>query len=157
VSRLHRLALDVFERLPRRGQIAVVHSIAPTYSLGGIAVVIRDDGRVLLVRQSYRAGWGLPGGLGGRHERPEQTVVREVREEVGLAIEVTGEPTIDVDYDSRKIDLIYPARPAAGVDPDSAKPASVEIVECRWFAVDDLPELQTEAAAGLQRFMPTRS
>jgi 8-oxo-dGTP diphosphatase len=157
VSRLHLLALDVFERLPRRGKIAVVHTIAPTYSLGGIAVVVREDGRVLLVRQSYRAGWGLPGGLGGRHERPEQTVIREVREEVGLAIEVIGDPTIDVDYDSRKIDLIYLAHPASGVDPDSAKPSSVEIVECRWFARDSLPELQTEAAAGLARFMPTPS
>jgi 8-oxo-dGTP pyrophosphatase MutT (NUDIX family) len=155
VASLHRLALDVFARLPRRGQIAVVHATSPTYSLGALAVVFRSDGRVLLVRQSYRPGWSLPGGLSARHERPENTVVREVREETGLAIDVTGEPTTDVDYNNRKVDLIYPARPADGADPDAARPGSVEIVECRWFAVDDLPTLQTEAAAGLARFTPT--
>jgi 8-oxo-dGTP diphosphatase len=152
---LHRFALGVFARLPRRGQVAVVHATSPTYSMGALAVVYRDDGRVLLVRQSYRPGWALPGGLGAPHERPEVTAVREVREETGLDVLLLGEPTVDVDYANRKIDLIYPARPADGIDPDVAHPASVEIDECRWFSVHDLPTLQTEAAAGLARFTPT--
>ncbi|MGC1215395.1 MAG: NUDIX domain-containing protein [Micromonospora sp.] len=54
----------------------------------------REDGRVLLVRGSAAADfpgvWQLPGG-GLRHaEHPEAAVVRELAEETGLAVEVTG-------------------------------------------------------------------
>ena len=57
---------------------------APT-AMGVAALVLDDQGRVLLVRHSYNPGWRLPGGGVGRGEPPAGAVLREMQEEVGLA------------------------------------------------------------------------
>jgi 8-oxo-dGTP diphosphatase len=54
------------------------------------AALIHDaEGRVLLVRQAYgRRLWGLPGGRIEANETPTHAVVRDVRTETGLEIQV---------------------------------------------------------------------
>ncbi|WP_406453448.1 NUDIX hydrolase [Streptomyces sp. NBC_00876] len=50
-------------------------------------ILLRDSaGRVLLVNPTYKPGWDLPGGMSEENEPPEQTVVRELTEELGLAV-----------------------------------------------------------------------
>ena len=52
----------------------------------GVAGAIQDaEGRVLLVRQTYMAGWRLPGGGIDHGEAPEAAIRRELKEEVGLS------------------------------------------------------------------------
>lgn len=43
-----------------------------------------DDGRVLLVKPTYKDGWDIPGGYVEPGESPKQAAVREVEEELGL-------------------------------------------------------------------------
>lgn len=43
-----------------------------------------EDGRVLLVRASYRPGWDIPGGYLRPGETPSQAAAREVAEELGI-------------------------------------------------------------------------
>ena len=150
-SSLHRLLLKVFARLPRRGKVAVIHMVSPLYSLGALVVVRNSDGEILLVRQAYRPRWGLPGGISKRGEEPFDAARREVFEETGLRIDVVGEPIIDIDVEMRKVDVIYAARLCEGVSPNDVRANLPEIIECRWFAPDDLPELQNEAASGILR------
>jgi ADP-ribose pyrophosphatase YjhB (NUDIX family) len=57
---------------------------APT-ALGVAALVLDAQDRVLLVRHGYNPGWRLPGGGVDRGEPPAEAVLRELREEVGLA------------------------------------------------------------------------
>ena len=79
---------------------------------------------------------------------------REALEEVGLRIELVGEPAVVVEPETRRVDVIFAARPVAGADPDAVAPRSPEIAECRWFAADDLPPLQHETAGALVVLAP---
>jgi 8-oxo-dGTP diphosphatase len=67
---------------------------APAYPALGVAakgILQRADGTVLLIRRSPRSGaypgtWDLPGGKMDYGEPLLETLVREVREETGLAV-----------------------------------------------------------------------
>src|ERR671914_730165 len=133
VRRLHRLLLQAFGRLPRRVRRQVVRIVAPTFTVGAMCFVQRDDGAVLLVRHTYRRRWGTPGGLLNRGERPDDAVRREVSEEVGVSVDLSGPPTVVVDSRARRVDILYRGRLAPGVAPASVRPTSTEIVACRWF------------------------
>jgi ADP-ribose pyrophosphatase YjhB (NUDIX family) len=52
------------------------------------AIVANAEGHVLLQRRSDNGLWGLPGGSVEIGESVTEAIVREVREETGLAVEV---------------------------------------------------------------------
>ena len=54
------------------------------------AVIVGRDGRVAAVRVSDSPYYWLPGGGGHPGETPEATVMREVREELGRVVTLTG-------------------------------------------------------------------
>lgn len=123
--------------------------IAPGFTVGAMCFIEQSDGQMLLVQQSYRRRWGVPGGLLKRGEDPAAAARREVLEEVGLEIVLSGEPAVVVDAGARRVDLIYRAQLAPGQDPQGAQPGSPEIVAARWFPGDALPELQHETSGAL--------
>jgi ADP-ribose pyrophosphatase YjhB (NUDIX family) len=66
----------------------------------GVGALIFQDGKLLLVRRGAKPGqgrWSIPGGLVELGERVHEAVVREVKEECGLDIEI--ERLVDV-FDS---------------------------------------------------------
>ena len=128
----------------------VVRRVAPTFSVGAMCIIERADGRLLFIRHLYRKRWGVPGGLLERHETPTDAARREVREEVGLEVELVGEPAVNVDADPRRIDIVFRARPVNDADADRVRPSSVEVLEARWFPPTELPELQFETAQAIQ-------
>ncbi|HEY8524741.1 MAG TPA: NUDIX hydrolase [Acidimicrobiales bacterium] len=149
VARLQTMALHLWRRLPRVVRRWIVRLLAPSFTVGAVCLIERDDGRVLLVRQVYRNAWGVPGGLIKRNEDVAACAKREVLEEVGVPIELVGEPAVVVDAPPQRVDVAYRARLADGIDPDSVAPRSPEIREVRWFALDELPQLQHEAVSAL--------
>ena len=60
--------------------------LASVYVTAG-ALITDPDGRVLLVKPFYRDHWLLPGGTAEHNEAPEAACAREVKEEIGLALE----------------------------------------------------------------------
>jgi 8-oxo-dGTP diphosphatase len=150
VAHLHRVLLRIYRRLPTFARRAVVRRLAPQFTVGAICLIERPDGKVLLIRQSYRNHWGLPGGLLRRHESPEDAALREIAEEIGLPIELTSEPVVVLDADPRRIDIVFRARPSAGADLTSAQPKSPEIMEVAWFSPTELPRLQHETGQAVQ-------
>lgn len=61
-------------------------NLAVTISVKGI---IFEDGKIWL-RMNERSDWELPGGRLDEGEQPEETVVREIREELGREISQPG-------------------------------------------------------------------
>jgi ADP-ribose pyrophosphatase YjhB (NUDIX family) len=117
------------------------------------AGIVRDErGRVLLLRHRlwppYRA-WGLPGGYVNAGERLEDGVVREVREETGLQVEVAGPPVRLASGFRFRVEAYYEAAMVGGrLDLDPG-----EILDGRWYGLDELPDAMSprlrELLAGL--------
>lgn len=124
---------------------AVVHGMGVRV---GVGVVIRGSGGAILLEKRRDCGWwGLPGGKVEPGESLVEAAVREVREETGLAVEVTH--LIGVYSDPRGrivtypdngdvvqlIDVIVGARVLSG-----SLLCSQESEEVRFFTPAQLPE-----------------
>lgn len=132
--------MRIFRALPEAARQRAVRAMAPSYTLGAQARVIRDDGRILLVKAAYRWRWGMPGGLMDAGESPAEAVVRETLEETGIPIVLTSEPLVLVETSMQRVNFIYAAEPSPGTDPDDLREPADEILEVGWFDPDDLPE-----------------
>jgi 8-oxo-dGTP pyrophosphatase MutT (NUDIX family) len=62
------------------------NSVVPSAS----AIVTDEQGRILLIKRRDNTLWALPGGGHDIGETIGQTAVREVKEETGLDVQVTG-------------------------------------------------------------------
>jgi len=101
------------------------------------AVILRDDPRrqVLLSIRSDLFGWELPGGTLEGRETPADAVVREVREETGLEIELSGVVGVWVRRGFRPHTAhVFLCRVTGGVEVPSH-----ETPRLKWFDTDDLP------------------
>ncbi|MFI8181679.1 NUDIX hydrolase [Actinacidiphila glaucinigra] len=112
---------------------------------GVTAVVLDDDGRVLLNRRADNGRWFLIGGIAEPGEQPAATAVREVLEETGVravAERVVLVQTIDpVLYPNgdrcQYVDITFRCRAVGG----QARVADDESLDVGWFDVDGLPDL----------------
>ncbi|WP_377888900.1 NUDIX hydrolase [Alkalihalobacillus sp. R86527] len=59
----------------------------PKHSLSAGAVVLNDEGKILLIK-GPRRGWEFPGGIIENGETIQQGIIREVKEETGIDIEL---------------------------------------------------------------------
>lgn len=57
---------------------------------GASALVVDEHGRILMQRRADSGNWSFPGGTMEIGETLDQCVIREVKEETGLDIAVTG-------------------------------------------------------------------
>ena len=122
----------------------------PTEVRVSVSAVVRQRGepdRILLMRRSDNAHWGLPGGYVEPGESVESAAQREVREETGFEIEVGrlvgvySDPRVQViDYgDGRRVQAINLCFEAlAGTQRELGTPG--ETLELGFFAVDALPQ-----------------
>jgi 8-oxo-dGTP pyrophosphatase MutT (NUDIX family) len=86
---LARLRTDA-EPDSRDGFIALLYSSLPTKRAIAQGVLRDADGRVLLCELTYKAEWDLPGGVVDPSESPAECVVREIREELAIEVQVRG-------------------------------------------------------------------
>ncbi len=91
---LHGYAADLYRHLGK-AQLPFLAELAAeggylTPKVGVNAVITDATSRVLLEKRSDDHTWGLPGGWAEPGLSPEANVAREVREETGLEVAVTG-------------------------------------------------------------------
>lgn len=67
-----------------------------------VAAIITKDNKIFATQRGYgdfKDGWEFPGGKVEPGEKPEDAIVREIREELGADIRVTGFlTTVEHDY-----------------------------------------------------------
>src|SRR5690606_21488356 len=102
-----------------------------------------DDGRLLLVRRArepFKGHWDIPGGFVDDGEEASDAALRELREETGLEVRVTGFVGVFGDaYGGDRGDHTCNLFWTGVVDaPDHAAPAS-DVSELAWFEPDALP------------------
>ncbi len=109
--------------------------------VGALATIFDDAGCVLLVHQTYKGSkWAWPGGIVEESESPWTAVVREVKEEVGLDVEVTRLISVYHVADRNSVGFQFLCRVIGGelcVD-------GQEISEAKFFDPAHLPAPMTE-------------
>lgn len=113
--------------------------------VGASAIVVDDNGRILLQQRSDNHQWGIPGGGIEPGEEPATAAIRETYEETGLHVDVTRLVGIYGGLDQVKqypngddiayISVTFECKVIAGElnpDPD-------ESLDVQWFALDNLP------------------
>ncbi len=100
------------------------------------AVILNEEGKVLLLKHAFRAGtgWGIPGGFINRGEQPIDALKRELREEIGLEIDDVEIFWARSFSRPRQIELLF-----RGHAKGQAKPQSIEIERAGWFSLKELP------------------
>lgn len=108
------------------------------------ALVSDGQGRLLLARRAiepFKGCWDLPGGYLEEGEHPENGARREVLEETGLAIRITGFGGIYMDTYGHggvhTLNIFYEAE-VDGEIPETLAPQD-DVAELAWFAPDALP------------------
>ena len=105
------------------------------------AAVIRDGDKILAAERGYgeyRGFWEFPGGKREEGESGEEAIVREIKEELGVMIEIDGFiSTIEHDYpDFHLIMDCYYAHVVEGVIKAN------EHMALRWISVDEIESLE---------------
>lgn len=136
--------------------------------LGVAAVIWNANGEVLLIRRRKaprRGEWSLPGGKVEFGESLVEAVLREVKEETGLEVEILG-----------LIDIVESIRDASAGSPDNhfvlvdfgarvvsgVARAGSDAADARWFPYEELQglgvwsEMQRIIAQSAQKHRPKR-
>ena len=147
---LHRALLRLAHRLRKRWRRLAKRATA------GVAVIAIDDaGRVFLVRHGYGSGrWSLPGGGLGRGEDPQACARREMREELGCALE---QVTLAAQFDEVLHGAPHRAYVVTARFVGEPRPDGREVIDSGWFALDSLPPgIVSFAAYRLKRVFAER-
>lgn len=104
------------------------------------AGLIREPKGILLAKRSrglYRGHWEFPGGKLEEDESPEDCLRRELKEELGIEVEVEGVvEVVWMPYDGfNLLLLLYSCRLRGG------EPQPILCEEVRWFAPEELKDL----------------
>jgi 8-oxo-dGTP pyrophosphatase MutT (NUDIX family) len=118
---------------------------APLSLTGVVAVILDDQGRILLTHRADTRRWALLGGILEPGEQPADAVVREALEETGVrvlperlaAVMAYDELTVYPNGDqARYLALLFRCRHLGG----EAKVNDDESLDVRWFPLDELPD-----------------
>lgn len=109
------------------------------------AVMAVHDGKVLFVQRTMepaKGSWCFPGGFMELWETPQQTAVRECKEESGFEVEITR--LVDVfyyeDYRGSGVLIMYQGQIAGGEAHPGEDAAAVG-----FFSLDELPPIEFDS------------
>jgi 8-oxo-dGTP diphosphatase len=146
---LQRVLGTLWRGLPRRIRRTMIRATQRKFTATAGAIVLDSEGRVLLLDHVFRpaSGWGIPGGFISRGEQPEETLRRELREEIGIEVgdlELAFVRTLTI---VDQIEVFFLCR-ALG----EPSPRALEIRTLAWHRPDALPnELTRDQRSLIER------
>jgi ADP-ribose pyrophosphatase YjhB (NUDIX family) len=112
----------------------------PKHSVSVSGIVVRGDGRVLVIKRDDNGHWEAPGGVLELDESFEAGVRREVMEETGLEVTVERLTGVYKNLTHGIVALVYRCRPRAG-DPHATEESS----EIRWMTMEEVQSAMVPA------------
>ncbi len=98
--------------------------------------VIIKDNKVLLIRDKDDSFWKFPGGTIQKKESHEEALHREVKEEIGVEVEIIGKPIkLEIKKADKHITLLHYL---AKLKSEKFKLGS-DIIGCQWHDTNNLP------------------
>ena len=143
----------------RLAGIRFLNARLPKKRLIAQGVLRSPDGRLLLCELTYKRDWDLPGGVVDPGESPATCVVREIEEELGLAVTVHGLLAVNWlppyrGWDDALLCLFDLGTVDAGVI-ETATLLRREISAAHWVAPEDLADhVAPYTAAMLSEVLP---
>ncbi|WP_194787114.1 NUDIX hydrolase [Mycobacteroides abscessus] len=129
---------------------------APTSVIPSASAIVTDEqGRILLIKRRDNTLWALPGGGHDIGETIADTAVREVKEETGLDVKVTG--LVGVYTNPRHVfaftdgevrqqfSLLFPTTVLGGT-----LAIDYETTDIAWTALDEIPNLDMHPSMRLR-------
>lgn len=104
-----------------------------------VSTLIERNGKILFVREKKPQAYGKYNLPGGHLELGEDIIAgakREVKEEVGFAVELTGFLGVfEGASDNHYINFVFYAQAKAG---DTPRPQADEILDCHWLTAAEI-------------------
>jgi 8-oxo-dGTP diphosphatase len=105
----------------------------PLHSVSVAGAVIREDGRMLVIKRRDNGNWEPPGGVLELDETPEEGVVREVLEETGIHVEVEQLTGVYKNMARGIVALVFRCKPSGGEEHPTSEATAVE-----WLTPDKI-------------------
>ena len=103
--------------------------------------LINDGDKFLLAQEAVgkiRSLWGIPGGGVKKGETPRQAAEREVKQETGYEIELTGKIGEYNDTERMSVRNVFSARVIGG----NLKVRKLELMDAQWFTLGEAQEIK---------------
>ncbi|MEV5280757.1 NUDIX hydrolase [Streptomyces sp. NPDC052811] len=114
--------------------------LTPLHSVSVAGVVVRNDGRVLVIRRADNGRWEPPGGVLERDEAVEDGVRREVYEETGIKVHVERLTGVYKNTTVGVVALVFRCQPEGGHEQLSDESTAVA-----WLTPDEVLAAMNEA------------
>lgn len=114
----------------------------PLHSVSVAGAVIREDGRMLVIKRRDNGNWEPPGGVLELDETPQEGVVREVLEETGIHVEVEQLTGVYKNMARGIVALVFRCKPTGGLTTPTSESIAVD-----WLIPDQVSGRMSEVYA----------
>ncbi|OGN30034.1 MAG: hypothetical protein A3A33_01775 [Candidatus Yanofskybacteria bacterium RIFCSPLOWO2_01_FULL_49_25] len=122
------MADDYYQNLPKK-------------RMGVGALLFDESGKILLVKPTYKDHWSIPGGVVEKDESPRTACIREIKEELGLAMIALQFVCVDYISDdgkkSENLQFIFSGPELSKSQIDTIKLPSDELSEWKFLAIKE--------------------
>lgn len=144
-----RVLALLFNAFPVRWQRRFMTVAHERFLVGVTGLGVDAQDRVLLARHRFGTPqWRFLGGFLVRRERVEDALVREIREETSLSIEVGPLLEVVTGFRWARVELVFAFRVTGGTEALTA-----EVAELGWFPIDALPDVRADQRGLIERHM----